>query len=160
MKRFIFFISLLVSIPIAALECSEESFTKGDDEIRKIHALYDITTISVENQEQIKKFEINKDDYPAEIKKLEEQLLLPSKNSSDLFKARLINEENIRRWKSLEKICEKEPYLKAEKARTDAENMKMLIQIRLSSIRELIDLTTIIIASSKQKLESQVKKTD
>lgn len=158
MKHFIFFISLLASVSIAALECSEESFTKGSDEIRKIHALYDATTISVENQEQIKKFEINKDDYPAEIKKLEERLLFLSKNSSDLFKARLINEENIRRWKSLEKTCENEPYLKAEKARADAENMKILIQTRLSSIREFIDLTTIIIASSKQKVESQVKK--
>lgn len=132
MKYLAIVILLWAQVQAGTIECNEESFAKGEWEAQKIRALVDTTTLNVENQE------------------LETQLAFLTKNSSDLFKARLLNEENTRRWKSLEKICENESLLRAEKSREDAENRKILIQSRMTFVRELIE-------STKQKIQNRTK---
>lgn len=149
MKPFFILISLLAYTYAAALECTEESFAKGENEIRKIHFLYETTTPGVEKQTSVKDFKTSGDTDEKQLKELEDQLFFLTKNSSDLFKARLINEENIRRWKSLEKTCNDDLRSKAEQAYADAKERKFLIQTRLSSIQERIDATKAMISSGK-----------
>lgn len=149
MKPFFILISLLAYTYTAALECTEESFAKGDIEIRKIHFLYETTTASVGNHVSIKDFKNDGNTDEKQLKELEDQLFFFTKNSSDLFKARLINEENIRRWKSLEKTCTDDLHSKAEKAYADAKERKLLIQTRLSSIQERINAIKTMLSSGK-----------
>lgn len=148
---------LLVQVQASAIECNEESFARGDWEAQKIRALVDMTTPNIENQEASNYLTSNKDDYVQQLKELETRLDFLTKNSSDLFKARLLNEENVRRWKSLEKTCENESLSKAEKSHNDAETMKVLIQARMTSVRELIDATKIRIESTKQEMQNRTK---
>lgn len=156
MRFLVIVILFIAQVQAVMIECNEESFAKGDWEAEKIRALVDIATPDTETQ-AVSGHSTNEDNLAQLLSELENRLDSLTKNSSDLFKARLLNQENIRRWKSLEKTCENESFSKAEKSSMDAETLKGLIQTRMTSVRERIDATKTRIESTKQAILNRPK---
>lgn len=153
MRIFLLLISLLTTFNLYALECNENAFREGGTEVKKIHFLYDSTPHPLNNPANINTANLNLDGYENRIKELETQLADLTKNHSDLFKARLLNQENLQRWKLLEKSCLNESLSLAKKGRYEAETMAPLIRTQMSAIQEHINALKETIGTMKQAFE-------
>ena len=153
MRIFSLLIALLTTVNLFALECNTTSFKDGDIEVKKIHLLYDSTPQSINNPTNMDTANLHKEEYQNRLNELEKQLVDLTKNHSDLFKARLLNQENLQRWKLLEKTCENESLLIAKKGRYDAEIRSPLIQTQMSSIQENIKTVKIIMDTTKEEFQ-------
>ncbi|MCK9374226.1 MAG: hypothetical protein M0P91_13675 [Sulfuricurvum sp.] len=158
MRNFLLLISFVISFELYALECNNVSFAEGDLEVKKIHFLYNSATQPVPYPTDNDTANFTTEAYKNRLNELEQYLADLTKNHSDLFKARLLNQENLQRWKLLEKTCENESLTLAQKGRYDAETMKPLIQTHMSSVQEHINTMKIIMAAIKQKFEKSREK--
>ncbi len=151
MKKKIILTSVLFCINIFALECNEASFDKGNAEMKQIYSLYNMTTGTPKEQKEMSKSVISKIDYEKQMIVLKNKLVSLAKKKSYLSKANIMNNKNIKTWKSLTKSCKDNYLLAVQKALKNAKKMQKTIKQREKSIQIFINQTEIVIDVGKKK---------